>query len=1048
MNALTIFIRRPVLATMLTVLLLVLGAFSLKVLGVDLMPKIEIPVVVVTTVLRGASPEEIESQVTKPIEEAVNTVSGIDELTSYSREGISIVVVRFVLERPVDVAAQDVRDKIAIAVRDLPTDAEAPVVQKIDPDAYAIMTLTVSGDRDMKEVSEVARLKVKEAIENVDGVGSVSIIGGRQRAVNVVLDVDRLKAYGISIAHVKAALATQNVEIPSGRVDKGDSEKVLRTLARVEKVEEFARLVVANKAGRQVTIGDLGRVEDSIEEPRTLARVWQAGDKGRGYPTVSLDIVKQSGTNTVQVIKNVKARLAAITPTLPTGFKIGIVSDQSIFILKSIDELQLHLVLGGLLAALAVLLFMHSLRATIIAALAIPTSLIATFTLMRTMGFTLNNMSLLGLTLAVGIVIDDAIVVLENIFRHMEQYGKSAWQASIDGLKEIGLAVTATTTSLIVIFLPIAFMEGMVGRFMHEFGLTVAFAIGVSLVISFTLTPMLSARYLKLKSKEKADAHQHGPLARVYGAVVGWALRHRWVTVVVAIACLAATVPIVKALGKDFMPQDDRSEFQVTLTVPGGSSLDKADELFGRIEDEMHTIPGITKTLTQIGSKTAGSEDVTAGQIYVALEDLDKRKFTQVDKMREVRQLLAKYPEIRTSVNFTGGFGGGRSVQLQYNLVGADLQILTNASDKVAKKLREVPGFVDVDTSLATRQPEIRLTLDRPKAADLGISAVDVASSLRAMVGGEQVTKFREGVEQYDVWVRLDRRDRSDDELIEALPLISPKAGVVPLSQIATLSDGEGPTAINRTERRRTVSIYANLDGLDLAGAGQVLQKAVAELKLPPGYGIIETGMAKAMTETMRNMAMAFAMAFIFMYIVLAAQFESFLHPVTILLSLPLTLPFALVSLLILGESVNVYSLLGVFMLFGIVKKNGILQIDYTNTLRSRGTPIREAIIEANMARVRPILMTTLTLIAGMTPIALGQGPGAASRASLAKVIIGGQALSLFITLLIVPVAYSAFEGVKSRFGIGRAPQPREDNAPTQPTSPQKTAGKELSAFS
>jgi HAE1 family hydrophobic/amphiphilic exporter-1 len=574
---------------------------------------------------------------------------------------------------------------------------------------------------------------------------------------------------------------------------------------------------------------------------------------------------------------------------------------------------------------------------------------------------------------------------------------------------------------------------------MHEFGLTVAFAIGISLLISFTLTPMLSARYLKFKRKDhKVDTHQHGLIARVYGVVVAWALRHRWVTVVVAIACLAAVVPIVKALGKDFMPYDDRSEFQVTLTVPGGSSLDAADELFGRIEDELHRVKGITKTLTQIGSKTAGSEDVTQGQIYVALEDLSQRQYTQVDKMKEVRRLLAKYPEIRTSVNYTGMMGGGRSVQLQYNLVGPDLEVLNRASEQVANKLRQVPGFVDVDTSLASRQPEIRLTLDRPKAADMGISAVDVASTLRTMVGGEKVTKYREGVEQYDVWLRLDRRDRSDGELIEALPLISPRAGLVPLSQVATLSDGQGPSAIDRTARRRMVSIYANLDGLDMSRATQILQKAVSELELPPGYGTVETGQVKAMGETMRNMIMAFAMAFIFMYIVLAAQFESFLHPVTILLSLPLTLPFALVSLLMLGESVNVYSLLGVFMLFGIVKKNGILQIDYTNTLRSRGVPIREAIVEANMARVRPILMTTLTLIAGMTPIALGQGPGAAARASLAKVIIGGQALSLFITLLIVPVAYSGFESIKNRLGIGRVLQPRDDIAASTPISTEQ----------
>ncbi len=1024
MNALTIFIRRPVLATMLTVLFLVLGLFSLRTLGVDLMPKMEIPVVVVTTVLPGASPEEVESQVTKPIEEAVNTVSGVDELSSYSREGLSIVVVRFVLERPVEVAAQDVRDKVAVAVRNLPTGTQTPVVAKIEFDSFPVLSLTVSGDRDMKEVSEVARLKVKEALESVNGVGQVNILGSRTRAINVVLDVDRLKAYGLSIAQVKGALMAQNIEIPSGRIDRGEREETLRTLARIERVEDFAQLVVATRNDRQVTLGDIARIEDSVEEPRSQARIWEKGDPGDGFQAVSLDIIKQSGTNTVEVTRGVKARIQEIEPTLPAGFKIGIVSDQSIFIDKSIDELMLHLVLGGLLAALAVLAFMRNVRSTLISAIAIPTSLVATFALMKALGFTLNNMTLLGLTLAVGIVIDDAIVVLENIFRHMEEYGKSAWQASIDGLKEIGLAVMATTTSLMVIFLPIAFMEGMAGRFMHEFGITVACAIGVSLAVSFTLTPMLSARLLRLKKHDAKGAgggagEQHGWLERIYGKTIEAALRHRWVTVVAAIACLLATFPIVSKLGKDFMPVDDRSEFQVYLSLPGGTSLSAADELFRKVERDLHKLDGIEKTLTQIGSSTAGSETVTTGTIYVATTDLKDRSWTQIDKMREVRTLLERYPEIRSSVNHIGGAGGGsRQVQFQQNLVGYDIEELTRISNEVAAKLRQVPGFVDVDTSLATVQPEVRVNLNRAKAADLGVSAADVATTLRTMVAGEEVTKFREGIEQYDVWLRLDQEDRDDAALIGVLPIAS-SAGLIPLNQISNLTEGQGPSEIQRFNRSRTVSIFANLEGIDLGSAGAAFTQALSEVKMSPGYGMANTGRSKMLTETMTNMIMAFLLAFIFMYIVLAAQFESFLHPVTILLSLPLTLPFAMLSLLLMGETLNVYSLLGVFMLFGIVKKNGILQIDYTNTLREKGLPLNESIVKANMARLRPILMTTLTLIAGMIPIALGTGPGAATRSSLAKVIIGGQALSLFITLLIVPVAYSGFEGLKRRLGFG-----------------------------
>lgn len=1022
MNALVLFIRRPVLASMVTALLLVLGLFSYRVLGVDLMPKIEIPVVTVTTVLRGASPEEIESQVTKPIEEVVNTIEGIDELKSISVEGISRITIRFLLERRVAEAAQDVRDKVATVLGTLPEGTESPVISKLDFDAIPVITLAVTGPRSMKEISEIARLQVKEAIENVSGVGAVLPVGNWVRAVNVVLDLDRLQAYGIPISRVKAALATQNVEIPSGRIDRGESEQVLRTLARIEKVEDFAGIVVTTVNGRQITIGDIGRVEDSVEEPRSLARVWSKGDAGKGTAAVSLVIQKQSGTNTIDVITNVKKRLKEIEPALPPGVKLAIVADQSKFIVKSIDELRLHLVLGGILASLAVLLFMRNLRSTIIAAVAIPTSLIATFAFMRALNFTLNNMSLLGLTLAVGIVIDDAIVVLENIFRHMEEYGKERFQAAIDGLQEIGLAVMATTTSLVVIFLPVAFMQGMAGRFFYEFGLTVAFAIAISLVISFTLTPMLSSRFLRVK--EQSAVSKQNFLWRwiesSYDAALQWSLRNRLLTVALSVLMVLSIFPLVKLLGTDFLPPDDRSEFQVSMIVPAGSSLSSADEIYRKIEEEIHKVPGVILTLAQIGSTEQGSEDLTQGSIYVSIVDLAERTYSQKQVMKEVRAVLARFPEVRSSVNDIEGIGtsGRQNYQLAYNLTGPDLEALFRYSNKVAQQLRKTAGFVDVDTSLVARQPEVRVKLNRPKAADLGIAAADIALSLRTMVGGERVTKFREGVEQYDVWLRLDRRDRSDADIISRLPLFAPKAGLVPLSQVADLSEGRGPSEIDRFNRQRLATIYANLENLDLGRATQQVETIVKGMKLPLSYTSALTGRAKQMGEGIQNMLLAFILAFVFMYIVLAAQFESFLHPITILLALPLTLPFAIVSLLLLGETLNIYSLLGVFMLFGIVKKNGILQIDYTNTLLARGMPLKEAIIEANHARLRPILMTTLTLIAGMIPIALGTGPGAASRASMAKVIIGGQALSLLITLLIVPVAYSLFEGAKVRLGL------------------------------
>ncbi len=1027
MDNLTVFIRRPVLATMLSLLLVVLGMFSYRTLGVDTMPDIEIPIVTVTTILRGASPEEVESQVTKPIEEVVNTIEGVDELRAVNTEGMSRIIIKFHLERKIAEAAQDVRDKVATVLRRLPEDTEAPVITKMDFDAIPILTLAVTGPRDMKEISEIARLQVKEAIENIRGVGAVIPMGNWIRAINVFLDLDRLQSFGIPIAKVKVALATQNVEIPSGRIDRGDSEQVLRTLARIERVEDFKKIVVATVNGRQITVGDIGRVEDSVEEPRTLARLWKKEAGGAGTPAVSLVVQKQSGTNTVEVIHAVKKRLKDIASTLPPGIKVSVIADQSRFIESSIDELRLHLILGGILTALSVLLFMRSLRSTLIAAVAIPTSLIATFTFMSAMDFTLNNMSLLGLTLAVGIVIDDAIVVLENIFRHMEELGKPPLQAAIDGLKEIGLAVMATTTSLVVIFLPVAFMSGMAGRFFYEFGLTVAFAIFISLIISFTLTPMLSAKFLT--SKQAGASSKETRIWKLlqdgYEFALQWSLRNRGLTVLVAAGCVLMVVPLVALLGKDFLPPDDRSEFQVSLIVPAGSSLSSADAVFKKIEAEIQQVEGITTTLSQIGSTEVGAEDITQGTIYVGTVDIARRNYPQKKIMQDVRAILSKYPELRSGVYDIEGVVSSSARQnyaISYNLTGPDLGRLMEYSDEVARRLRKMPGFVDVDTSLVARKPEVRITLDRPRAADLGVSASDVALALRTMVGGDSVTKFREGVEQYDVWLRLDVRDRNDADIIARLPVGANKSGMITLNQVAELTEGKSPAEIDRFNRQRQVTIFANLDKLDLGKATEKIEAVVKEMQLPVSYQGDFTGRAKQMGEGMTNMLLAFVLAFVYMYIVLAAQFESFLHPITILLALPLTLPFAFFSLLLLGDTLNIYSLLGIFMLFGIVKKNGILQIDYTNTLVAQGRQLTQAILEANRTRLRPILMTTITLIAGMIPIALGSGPGAASRASMAKVIIGGQALSLLITLLIVPVCYSLFEGAKSRLNRRKKP--------------------------
>ncbi len=1002
-----ICVRRPVFALMMIVACVTFGVLSFGKLGVDQYPDVEIPVVTVTTTLRGASPEEIETQVTKFIEDAVSTAEGIDELRSTSLEGVSIVTVNFLLDRDRDQATQDVRDKVAAAVRDLPEGSDPPVVTRFDTTATPVLTLAVSSRaRDLREVTELARKQVLEPLQGVAGVGQILLMGGRKRAFNVQLDADALTAQGLSIQQVRLAIEQQNLELPGGRLESSGREDVLRTMARVEDAAELGRIVVAERQGAPVTLAMVAKVEDSSEDPRSLSRL-------DGENAVALVIQKQAGTNTVEVVDAIFKRVQALERALPADIKVVPIRDASRFIRRSIHEVELHLVLGALLASISVLIFMGSLRSTFIAALAIPCSIITTFAVLNALDYTLNNFTLLALTLAVGIVIDDAIVVLETVYRRVE-HGESPFEAAIAGTREITLAVVATTVSLIVIFLPTAFMAGRVGKFWRSFGITTAFAIAVSLFVALTLTPMLCSRLLR-RPKPRADARP-GLVARLnavldnaYATMVRVSLRLRWGVAALAAVTIASSVPLIGMVGKDFMPKDDTSDFSVALTMPEGSSLEASSAMAARIEQEIKDVHGVERIFTSIGS-ARGGDDVTEVELYIEIVDIEARDYSLTAVQKETREVLRRYPDLRPSVQDIGGLGGGgRRTQLSFSLRGPDLEQLQGYAEAIMTKMRATPGLVDVDSSAAVRKPEVRVRIDRDRAADLGVRAGEIAAALRTMIGGEPISKIREGAEQYDLWLRLEPADRRDLEALRGLPLAA-RGGLVRLEALAELERERGPAQINRLGRIRQVEIGANLENLPLGDAVDRVRALTQALDMPPDYEIVFGGRAKTMEETMTSFLAALALSFLFMYMVLAAQFESLLHPITIMLSLPLSLPFALLSLLLLGDTLNIYSTFGVFMLFGIIKKNGILQVDYTNTLRAQGMERDQAIIEANKTRLRPILMTTITLIAGMIPIALGEGPGAASRASMAKVIIGGQALSLLITLLIVPVAYSLFD--------------------------------------
>ena len=1035
-----ICIRRPVFATMMNLLLVVLGWFSFHKIGIDQFPNVELPVVTVTTTLRGASPEEMETSVTKPLEEVINTIEGVDELSSTTREGVSRITVQFLFERGRDVAAQDVRDKVSTILSQLPAGTETPIIGKFDLDALPVVSISMSGPRSLREITYIADKVLKQNLETVLDVGAVTIVGGRTRAVQVGVDVDRLRARGLTIDDVRQALKQQNLELPEGRVEQGSRELTVRTLGRMATVENFNELIVGNSSGQPIYLRDVADVSDGVEEPRSLARL-------NSENSVTVVVRKQSGVNTVAVIDRVKAKLLELEHIMPPDFKLTLIRDQSIFIKKSLHEVSFHLIFGAILVALTVFFFLHDWRSTVIACVAIPASIIATFALMRVMGYTLNNFTMLGLVFAVGIVIDDAIVVLENIHRTMEERGLPAMEAALIGTREIALAVLATTLSLVVIFLPLAFMQGRVGRFFSSYGITVAFAIMVSLFISFTLTPMLASRFLKHTDDEKLRAKKaHGGwlmiwLSDHYIRVLDWSLRHRWAVMLGAVLCVASLWPLGKATRFTYFPQDDGSEFEVALQTPEGSTLERTATIAGQIEQRLKAIQlngqqVVTDTLLTVG-ETSGSVGkgegvVNIAVIYCRLPELGglwstltgkTRRWSQFTAMTEARKIIAEFPDVRAAAQGISAIGGGgRNSELQFNIIGPDLNKLAEYTEQIIDGLRATPGIVDVDTTASNRKPELQVHIDRVKASQFGLRVGDIASTLRTLVGGEIVGTYKETDDQYDVWLRAAAPGRATKEALEQITMrvgATVRGGLIPagetnslvqLINFLRLQEARGPNQIERFQRQRKMSVAANLDNYSLGEAIADVQRVAAGLNMPADYQIVLTGRAKSFQETGVNFLIAFGVAMVFMYMILAAQFEHFVHPIAIMMAVPLSLPFALLTMILLNEPLNVFALFGLFMLFGIVKKNGILQIDYTNTLRAQGMEREAAILQANRVRLRPILMTTMMLVASMIPIALGTGPGSAGRAAMAKVIIGGQMLCLLLTLLVTPVSYALFD--------------------------------------
>ncbi len=1024
-----ICVHRPVFATVIVMLITVVGGFSFFTLGVDRFPKIDLPTVSVSTSNPGAAPEEIESEITDIIEGALNTVPGVEEMRSSSTRGRSNVTLTFKLEKDPDQAYQEIQQKLSTIVNRLPETADPPVARKSDPDSQPVLQYVISAPRNVIELSTLVDNLIQKRIESSDGVGEVFMYGSRQRQVKVFINPERLRAYDLAVTDVTNAVRNQNQEAPGGSLIEGSKTLGLRTMSKLKSIPEFNNIVVATRDGFPIQIKDIGHVEEGGADPTSAASL-------DGVQSVSVGIRKQAGANTIEVIKGVKDRMDQIIPNLPPDMKIAIVRDQSEFIQNSLTAIEEHLILGGLFAAAVVFLFLWNFRSTFIAALAIPVSIIGAFAAIAVLGYSLNQMTMLALTLMVGVVIDDAIVVLENIYRFVEEKGLDPFQAAIEGTREIGLAVLATTLSLLAVFVPVGFMTGIVGRFMSSFGLTAAAAIAISLIVSFTLTPMLAARLIKRKKTKSADEfgensaedkHEvasnsksgwvYGAIDSTYTFLLKLSMRFRWVVVLICIVTVASIYPLYKFVGMAFLPDEDESAFQVNLRGPEGTSLSATQSILDRIARDMRAdLPGVANTFVLAGfGRGSGPNN---GFINVTLVPVADRDFSQSELIAKTRQLTKKYSNkdyqvsVSASSSIAGSIGlgrGGSGVGLY--IAGPDMGELNSYAEALVEKLKQDSLFSDPDSSIEVGTPEIRVLIDRAKAADLGVRAGDVAQALNTLSAGQIVSTYSEGSEQYDVVVQADERFRRDRSYLSSFTVGSSNGGTVGLDRVVKLDEGLSPSSISRLNRLRQVTVSASLPpNTSEADALAKLKTYAAELNMPAQYITGVTGQSKELERAYDSFMYAFLLSFVFMYLILAAQFESFIHPVTILITLPLSVPFALLSTAIAGQTLNIFSALGILLLFGIVKKNAILQIDHTNTLRSRGMSRYDAIIQANRDRLRPILMTTTALVAGMIPLTLGSGAGAATNRSIGVLVIGGQTMCLLLTLLAVPVFYSLFD--------------------------------------
>ncbi|HET9233559.1 MAG TPA: efflux RND transporter permease subunit, partial [Candidatus Eisenbacteria bacterium] len=1018
-------IRRPVFATMMMLALVTLGLFSFRKLSIDQWPEVSFPFIVVQTLYPGASPETVERDVTRRVEEAVNPISGVRTLTSTSQEGLSSVFIEFELDVKDELAQQDVRSKLE-EIRDLlPEDIETPKVLRFDLADLPIISLALrSKARSIRELTQLAEEQMKKELEGIDGVGQVTVVGGETRVIAVEIDPERMASRAVTLDDLMPALASENREVPAGRLEFGGEEKLVRVAGRLDGPEDFGRVTIAMRGGVPIRVGDVARTIDDAEFARSAAMV-------DGVPAVGIDIRKVRGANTVEVAERIQGTVDELRARVPEGVELAIVRDDSRWIKDSVADVESTILIGALLTVLVVFVFLNSWRSTVITGLTLPVSVIAAFLAVHVFDYTLNTMTLMALSLAIGMLIDDAIVVRENIVRHVGA-GEDHKTAARRGTDEIGLAVLATTLATLCVFIPVAFMGGIVGKFFKEFGVTVAAAVAVSLFVSFTLDPMLSSVWYDPVAEGHAS---HGPLGKLlkkfnhgfvglghrYRRLIGWALRHRWRTLGIAAAALIAALALFPLVGGEFFPKSDDEQLAILVEAPVGSTLEYTRDRVREVSALARRHPEVVYTYeTVAGGWTA---QVNEANVYLKLSPKNRRSMSQEEVARALRRDLAALPGVSTAVLPAGGFGGEER-PLQIYVKGDDLDELRRISNEVLARVRKTPGAIEARSGMEEERPELRIDVDRDLASDLGLGVGVISRTLRPALSGEEVSVWEDAAgENHDVIVRLPKDARRSLAQLAALPLatqgVDPRTGaprVVRLGHVARIEAATSPQQIDRRDMKRVVWVEANYEGRSMTAVSRDISRQTAAMAIPAGYSIQLGGETQDFAETVGYILESLFLAVIFIYLVLASQFGSFLQPLAIMLSLPLSLVGVLIALLLSRGTFNIMSMIGLILLMGLVTKNAILLVDFTNKRRARGVDRASALIDAGEIRLRPIVMTTLAMIFGMLPLALALGSGAEFRAPMARAVIGGLITSSLLTLIVVPVVYTFLDDLGSRF--------------------------------